>query len=239
MAVVSAGWALELCGDELDLDDLRNTLKPPFDPWVEDYNDGERAMLLLRSQTWANLETTGEMMDDARRLLELINGANCVAHSDARPLVPGITLRFDPNGNRLPIVIAATGNITLRGVRARGRFSVGDGGQTQEPVASPIQQWLQRANTDDRTADLLAFIARADNWFDIYKAMECIKKLNSGGATEILHPEWRRVQQTANCHRHAPNPDAYPLPARPTDLSEARDVLLLVARQVLEGRLRT
>jgi hypothetical protein len=28
------GWAVELTGDKIDVDDLRELLAPPFDPWL-------------------------------------------------------------------------------------------------------------------------------------------------------------------------------------------------------------
>jgi len=32
---VSEGWAVCLVGDQIDVDDLRDMLIPPFDPWIE------------------------------------------------------------------------------------------------------------------------------------------------------------------------------------------------------------
>jgi hypothetical protein len=40
------GWAIELDGDKIDIDDLRYLPPAPFDPWVEDYptDDGHSSL---------------------------------------------------------------------------------------------------------------------------------------------------------------------------------------------------
>lgn len=234
MKHVSEGWALELRGDAIDLDDLRDALKPPFEPWVEDYQERGQTLLLLRSRAWERLENSSEMMDDARRLLEIINGAHRVAHPDARPIAGGITFRFNQHGQPLPVTITGTMSLVEFGDRIRVRGRLGSTEAPTEPSASPMQKWIERANNDDGAADLLAFVARSDNWFDIYKAMECIK-VAAGGASRRLHPDWERVWRTANCHRHAPSPK-YPWPDQPVSISEAKNVLLSATGKVLTGQ---
>lgn len=231
MAEVSEGWALELRGDQFDLDDLREALKAPFDPWVEEYVDGESPMLLLRSRNWKDIQTASEMMNDARRLVDQINGAHLVGQPDARPISHGITLRFTSEGKRVPIIISATATITLGGFRSRARLSTG--ATPSAPVQSSMQRQLARASCEDVAADLLAFISRADNWFDIFKAMECVQVL-AGGQRKVpaLAPSLERARQTANWHRHAPSPK-FPQPKEPLNLDEVRALVLVVAKKVL------
>jgi hypothetical protein len=50
----SVGWAVELTGHPIDLDDLRETLQPPFDRWIEDYQSDEGMRPLLRTAAWAS-----------------------------------------------------------------------------------------------------------------------------------------------------------------------------------------
>lgn len=231
MADVSEGWALELWGEPIDLDDLREDLKPPFDPWVEEYVSSEGAMLLLRSRSWKGMQTTGEMMDDARRLLDHINGAHLVGQDDAVPISHGATLRFDSVGQRLPVTLSATIDITFGQARMRGRMSTS--AQPAEPTASIMQQRLMRAGANGTTSDTLIFLTRADNWFDIYKAMECIESLGGGTRALIaMWPEWKGARQTANCHRHAPSL-RHPMPTNAPSLEEVRALVLKAARQIL------
>lgn len=227
--MVSAGWALELRGSRVDLDDVREKLKPPFDPWVEEYGEGGENMLLLRSNAWKGLASTGDMMAEAARLIDHINGALLLEDANAQLISHGITLCFGEDGGRLPVVIAAKANITLKGFRVRARGVVGAGSPEEEPSASIMQVRLQKADKEPIMSDLLTFITRADNWFDLFKAMELVERLIGGEArAQAISSEWKRVRQTANRHRHAPSPK-HTLPRNPPQVPEARAVLLAVA----------
>jgi hypothetical protein len=235
MSDVSEGWALELRGEKFDLDDLREGLRPPFDPWVEEYELDGAAMLLLRSKNWSGLYSTADMMADARRLIDQINAVHLVGQPDARPIEYGVTLRFGQNGKPLPIMLAATGNFTLQGGRSRTTIAGRkDPSAEAGPVPSPMQQRIARASSDDDTADLLGFVARANNWFDLYKAMECLERVAGGGhVLKALETDWATVRQTANCHRHAPNEAKFPFPLNPPDLDQARAVVLRAVDKLL------
>jgi hypothetical protein len=120
MSDVSEGWALELRGEKFDLDDLREGLRPPFDPWVEEYELDGAAMLLLRSKNWSGLYSTADMMADARRLIDQINAVHLVGQPDARPIEYGVTLRFGQNGKPLPIMLAGALAGGEGGIRTHG-----------------------------------------------------------------------------------------------------------------------
>jgi hypothetical protein len=49
----SPGWAVELVGEKFDVDDFREMLPPPFDPWVEDYSMDGGSVVILRTGTHA------------------------------------------------------------------------------------------------------------------------------------------------------------------------------------------
>lgn len=231
--MVSEGWAVELRGEQFDLDDLRHALKPPFDPWVEDYQHDGRSVLLLRSHGWMKLQSGAEVVEDARRLIDQINGAHIVVQSDARPVSFGITFRFDSEGNSLPVVIAAVGHIRMSGGRAHGRLMNTPAGPPCPPAPSPMQEMLARAIVEDTVADLLIFITRADNWFDIFKGMELIEEMLGGeGQVKKQEISWKSLKQTANWHRHAPG-WKHQLPKNPPDISDAKDTLLRMANHVL------
>jgi hypothetical protein len=70
---VSPGWAAELSGDKLDLDDCRHSLYLPHDPWVEEYE--EQNSLLLRSAAWMRFDNWDDVLEDASRLIGVLNGA--------------------------------------------------------------------------------------------------------------------------------------------------------------------
>ena len=232
--MVSAGWALELRGQKIDLDDLEESLRPPFDPWVEEYFEGGDRLLLLRSHAWKELVSTGEMMAEAARLIDHINGVLLIGDPAAKPISNGITLRFREDGSRLPVLIAASANITLEGCRVRGRAVVGSTEPPLESAPSIMQLRLRAADQQSVVSDLLTFISRADNWFDLFKAMELVERLIGGeAAAQQISSDWKRVRRTANRHRHAPSPK-HTLPIIPPTIPQARDLLIAVARHVID-----
>ena len=70
------GWAIELKGERIDVDDAREALQPPFDPWVEDYaEDTGNKFALLRTAAWATLTDAADVTRDVERMIERLNGA--------------------------------------------------------------------------------------------------------------------------------------------------------------------
>ena len=98
-----------------------------------------------------------------------------------------------------------------------------------------MQKWFREAENDDVRAELLVHLNRSDNWFDLYKSMELARRLfaDRDGLEHALSDhwtEWKRVSQTANCYRHAPDPKRNALPARPVTFEEAREFVLSAVR---------
>jgi len=226
------GWAIILAGDAFDLDDLRLALKRPFDPWVEDYDDDGTPVLLLRSEAWASLTTARELMDDATRLIDHINAAAMLNLGDSLPVSLGRIIKFKTDGSLDRVLIAATGKLTLAGSRVRAR-GVSVGALPSQPAPSPMQERLKKAATTDEVSDVFAFLVRADNWFDLYKAMESMESLVGGEAEMKKHcVQWKRVKQAANYARHSPA-RRFTLPADPPSLDEACKIVFAAAAQLI------
>lgn len=234
------GWAVELKGEQIDIDDAREVLQPPFDPWMEDHlTGGETVVPLLRTNTWASLARPADVTRDALRILERLYGAAILIHSDAKPLGVGQVLKFDAAGKRIPMLSAASARLNLNLGRARGRDRrTPITSATPSSSESPVQRWLREADADDKRADLLLHLTRADNWHDLFKSAELIRKL-AGGESALKSalgpdwPYWRLMFRTANCYRHAPDSEKYPLPVPPAELEEAREFLFKVAPRFL------
>ena len=76
--------------------------------------------------------------------------------------------------------------VQLRATDARDRASmvvVVDGAEPAPPEPSNPQRWLSIAAEDDLLADALTYFGRGDDWFDTYKALECLE-LKFGGERE-------------------------------------------------------
>lgn len=237
MAKHAPGWAIELIGQKIDLDDCREQLPSGFDPWVEDYESSDSRVLILRSLAWAKFTEAVDMFRDAERLLTWHHGIASLLNTDARPLRLGATMRFDATGKREPIIFASVGHFTMKGGRWRGRSAV-IGGPPKRAQESTAQRWLKAADSDETRAELLAHISRADNWFDLYKSMELTQRLAGDEPALKIQigsgwSEWERIRRTANCYRHAPNPQKYPLPKHPAELNASRIFILSAIAKIL------
>jgi hypothetical protein len=221
----------------MDLDDFRELLARPFDPWIEDYQTDEGLKPLLRTASWAKLTEAVDVFRDAARMVERLNGEALLIYGDSKPVKLGETIKFGPNGRREPIKFAAS--FHARGAaRARARATVITSGPPKPPEPSRMQKWFKEAETDDIRAELFAHLARADNWFDLYKSAELARRVV--GDLKALKAalgsdwnEWQRICQTANCYRHAPDPAKFPLPTQPAELEEAREFILKVIPRML------
>ena len=234
------GWAVELKGEQIDVDDAREVLQPPFDPWIEDHLTADEAIIpLLRTKAWMSLARPADVARDARRIVERLNGAAVLVHSDAKPLGMGQVLKFDAAGKRIPMLSAASSRLNLNLGRTRSRDrSVAATSAAPMSTESSVQRWLREADADDKRADLLLHLTRADNWHDLFKSAELIRKL-AGGESALKSalgpdwPYWRLMFRTANCYRHAPDSEKYPLPVPPAELEEAREFLFKLAPRFL------
>jgi hypothetical protein len=165
------------------------------------------------------------------------NGAARLIHEDARPLTVGAVFKFDAAGRRIPVLFAATSYIRS-GSRVRGRGQAITPGKPPPPAESNIQRWYREAEADDDRAELFSHVARADNWYDVYKSAELVRKL-AGGKSVLLSAlgadtaHWNVMFRTANCYRHAPDPIKFPLPTPPADLQDARKFLFKIASRFL------
>ncbi len=228
MSGISSGWALEIRGASIDLNDIKQELGRPFDPWVEEYDDSGKIVLLLRTRQWIHCTNTNEMMAISNRLIEELNGALCLIASDAGKVTAGAAFKFDDDGNKLPVSIELEASFGFGRVRTRAVLSLEDGSAV--PVASATQRRIEAARSQILVSGLLIFTARADNWFDIYKAMETLEDLVGGDkAARSKAPQWKNVKQTANHHRHA-SEFIHQKPRAVVTIDQAREVIIALAQ---------
>jgi hypothetical protein len=101
------------------------------------------------------------------------------------------------------------------------------------------------SNNHSTLADALTYFARGNDWFDVYKALECLK-MRFGGARKGQAERFRRLgwadpdeiellRWTANSGRHARK--KFDPPDPPMEWRKARDLLAkLMARAFDEAR---
>ncbi len=64
----------------------------------------------------------------------------------------------------------------------------------RRPSRANPQRWLSFAAGDDLLADALTYFARGDDWFDIYKALECLEE-RFGGEAKCRRSSWKQVHR--------------------------------------------
>lgn len=232
---MTAYWAVELRGEATDLAEFERAVRPEFDPWVE-HVDGKVA---LRSAEFDTLANAADISGRARVLIDMLNGAASITRG-SYPVHPGVILQVMEDG-KVHQTITGVGNMKLRNVIGGGTVTVTNPDGSTPPPTPPIpteaQAWVQRSIKDTRIADLLVFLGRADNWFDIYKAIEMAEAL-VGGKHELppllgaSAGAFANVRRTANTHRHAPLKNTPP--SNPATLEEAQVLVKYAVQMALD-----
>jgi hypothetical protein len=225
-------------GHSFDLAYWEQSLKPPSDPLCERIPRGDSTVWALRSAMFDQLQSAEEVRAQAIILIARLNGA-LRALCGAEPLALQGVARIDSGGN-FHYTVFAEGHARGRAMMtatAEVHDAKGNLIQPPPPTPSQAQRWIQAADQNNDVADMLVFAGRANNWFDIYKALELAqslaggrpgRKLNAllGGASD----EFERMWRTANMHRHARSKDA---PTIPMALADAMSLLPFVIRTLL------
>lgn len=234
-----AGWGAKLEGHLFDLEDWSDALQKPFSPWIARVAREGGDLFILRSADLDVLATALEVYERAVPMVERLNGALQLAIG-GQPVRCAAAAKIDELGQVTAHHVFAVG--AAHG-RSRGSaaliFSGPDGvvSPPPPPVRSAPQKWLDASEANDDIADLLAHLARADNWYDLYKAIELAQALVGGEAAllKFLGDEgkaFKLLKVTANFHRHARG-QTY----KPSDLatlSEARAGVNSALRRLLD-----
>lgn len=236
------GWGVELGGHAFDLEDWKEALKVPFDPWILE----TEGRLILRSIRLDPAATSSEAYERAQILMEQVNGALAVSHHNTGVVRVAAIAEMMSDGSR-HVFVQVSGTAKARSRVGAVGVAIGPGGKPAPPPPpepSNAQRWLSIAAEDDLLADALTFFGRSDNWFDIYKALEClIGDFGGGKEDEFLALGWASktkiglLKRTADFWRHSPRgrPKVAPPPS-PMEQTEARDLLAkLMARAFQEA----
>jgi hypothetical protein len=233
------GWIVLLSGQNIDLRLWERLLKHPSEPWCERMPQGG---LALRSRSFDQAQNAQEVKGRAVLLIERLNGALSVEVC-AEPLHFWFVGRIDADGKMGIWLFPQTGHVRLRGAGiltadVEQRDANGNPVPPPPPEPSAAQRWIAAAEKNDDLADLLVFAGRADNWFDIYKAIEMAERL-SGGEHKLLGllgasaTACKNLKETANTYRHArPNRR----PQVPVELAAAKPLLSHIVSTVFAQR---
>ena len=207
-------------------------------PVCERIPHGDGTVWGLRSSTFDQLRSAEEVKAQAIILIARLNGA-LRAQCGAEPLTLQGVARID-NSGKFHFTVFIEAHAQARAMMT-GTLEVrdADGNLVPPPPPEPsqTQRWVQTAQEDDDVADMLIFVGRANDWFDIYKALELAQSLAGGRPGRKLNAllggagdEFERMWRTENMHRHARTKDP---PTTPMTLAEATSLLPFVVRTLL------
>jgi hypothetical protein len=198
------------------------------------------AETVLRSASFDELlASASEVRDRATALIERLNGAVALSQQ-ARQLRLGGVIQFAPDGG-MHRTMFASGTLEGKGKLRANAIVIGPDGKpvpTPPPQPSEVQKWTTLAESDDLLDDALIYFGRAIDWFDIYKALECLILRFGGNESAFLALGWasetgiNRLKRTANWARHARR--KFSPPPNPTSLKDARALLGLLLRRALK-----
>ena len=165
-------WGVLLQGAPEEIADWTEVLKPGFDPWIETHG----ADTVLRSRVLDGLETASEVHDKAGALIDVLKGAVALSQR-AGPLKYVGVAELSSDG-KLHKHVFFSGHANLGRFRAHAvMVALGPDGKPLPPPpaqASEVQNWSATAQSDGLIEDALIYYGRATDWFDIYKALECL-----------------------------------------------------------------
>lgn len=232
------GWVAMLSGQEADLAEWKYALKQPFDPWVEQVHRDAEMVWALRSRDFDGIESASEVRDRALPLIDRLNGALAVSASTQRVSFQAVgqigaagevSLHMFLEISDRVRLSALSDTVTVEVRDAQGNL-VPTSSLEPEPEPTTAQRWVQAGESNSDIGDMLVFAGRADNWFDIYKALELAECRSGGqhGLEKLLGPAAsavRNMRQTANYYRHARG-------HRPSVLTTQDDATSLLAHVV-------
>jgi hypothetical protein len=166
----------------------------------------------------------------------MLNGAMGVVAS-AEPVSLLSVTEAKPDGS-VALITHAEAHIRLGRMKARGGGVAVDVDGHEipppPPVATTAQRWATTAASNAKVADLLRHVGKSDDWYELYKAIECASILAGGwhALVKLMQSDGQRLnnlKQTANFHRHFNAPK----PASRMSNHDGRALLAAVVRQVL------
>jgi hypothetical protein len=142
-------------------------------------------------------------------LIERLNGALFLDRS-TQAVKFGGAARIGEDGDVI-VTVSATVNVQGRSrASAIAEVISADGTRTERspPSMSAVQRLAAAADVDDELGDLLAHLARADNWYDLYKTIEFLERIGRGEhelakSLDEISSKVKLAKSTANFYRHA------------------------------------
>lgn len=202
-------WAIALEGNQIDLRDALRSFASNGPVRVGEIRrpDGTPATAIVADEL-GGVSTTEEAHEIGTRLVDWLNGALFVQNADRQRLTLAAVVERDAAGTWIRGIAPGAG--TAKG-RSRAYFvgqTIGPDGQPLPSPPQPHDRWIELATSDVVAADVLTYLSRELDWFDIYKAFEMMRDdlnrvVGTNNYASIGWPNVKRFQASAQVYRHA------------------------------------
>ena len=234
----SRKWALVLTGHSHDLEDWLESFPEHHWPQAVMFHDE----ILFFSDEMDNARDAHQSYEIGQVLLLRTNGLMRLLRN-SEPLELRGVAEIDSDGRIKRHFFA---RIEAGRLRARGHaigVALGRDGEIIPPVLTETieQEKIRLVAKEKLLADALTHISHSNNWFELYKAFECVRSF-AGGHRSLVEKGWTsstecsRFTNTADAiYRH--RVDGKTPPAKPMNLEEAKTYVCGLLRRAM--RLQT
>jgi hypothetical protein len=243
-------WAVSLEGEAFDLEDARDLFAATAAIRVCTINvPVDRNPTVLLAEAFDHLDIPLKVTEASKPLVDLINGILFVREPSRKPLSTGAVHERQGDGTWHPGIIH--GSETMEGrsrLKASGVVLSAPGGPPPPPPPPPPHTiWLKDALNDPVLSDVLTFLRRQPDWFDLYKAFEYMRddinsRIGQHSQTQMGWPGKTDIDvfsASAQVHRHSPAKwGRYDLDTA-MPLNEARNFVRSLTRTWLDWRCGT
>ncbi len=188
-------WRIQLQGTSFDLQVMEHIFSSE-DPGVFQENDN----FYLKSKELNLLEDPRNVLDQAKRIIDLMNGAAYLHYRDSLPVSVNGIEKIDEDGKIYQILFAKATDVTLHARRTiLGVNTLGDQ-SVERKDEQLIIRTLIMSRQYEKIANSVNFLRMGD-WFNLYKAYEVVRE--DVTEKEIIHRGWmtetaiNRFTQTA------------------------------------------
>lgn len=234
-------WWVRVEGEQQDLFSAADNFSMNTTCLIERDQDGS---FYLKSERLKDIDDGWHAKEVGENMLSLVNGSLHAFFDDYLPLRVSGVVPIHEDGSRSVVILAEAAHFQFRAGRATVTVS---GGAPPEPEPAEPEQWVELSQSNQHVADVLQYMSRDANWFDLYKAYEAVRNA-LGGEPKMLkalsknsadpnafRAQIKRFRHTANTiHdiRHHRSPQTPP--TAPMLIEEAEETIRDLIKRFLQ-----
>lgn len=225
-------WAIQLAGDEVDLNMLAASLDRPE---LRVSESGK--MYYLESSSFSPSDDAETIYKKGVDLIAFLNGASSLAFGGTRTLELAYVRHQDNGGKVKHIVFPPCATAVIRMIPPTITFANSDGEDKVFRPADDIQKWYSLSTTVPAVYDVCRLLDQDErNWSDLYRILDIVEN-EVGGRKRIVERKWATVKELKTFRGTANSPEVsgldarhgargrYGVPSTTMSLTDARDFI--------------